>query len=188
MQNVFFISDQHFYHKNVIKYCDRPFFDVDEMNEVMIKRWNAKVTNKDIVYNLGDFSFYKTGEILDRLNGQKILIRGDHDKDCVKESYKSKWRAIHHSGQFHLKLQQFNNAEIFLNHYCMRSWKKSHWNVWHLYGHHHGRLDPIGKSWDVGVDVNNFEPLSFDEIKKIMNDRPNNPAYDAIRLRKEKDE
>ena len=65
----------------------------------------------------------------------------------------------------------------------MRVWPKSQYNSWQLYAHSHGNLDPIGKSWDVGVDVNNYEPLSFDEIESIMKKRPNNFNFNLTRRR-----
>ena len=79
---VFIISDTHFGHEAIIRYCNRPFASVEEMDQVMIKRWNETVSNKDIVIHLGDFSFYgkyKTREIIQKLNGKKILIMGNHD-------------------------------------------------------------------------------------------------------------
>ena len=79
---VFIISDTHFGHEAIIRYCNRPFTSVEEMDQIMIKRWNETVSNNDIVIHLGDFSFYgkdKTREIIQKLNGKKILIMGNHD-------------------------------------------------------------------------------------------------------------
>jgi calcineurin-like phosphoesterase family protein len=78
----FIISDTHFNHENIIKYCNRPFKDVDEMNRVMIKNWNETVSNKDIVIHLGDVALGSKEEvkkIIKQLNGRKILIKGNHD-------------------------------------------------------------------------------------------------------------
>lgn len=78
-----FISDTHFNHENIIKYCNRPFSSVEEMNEYMIKEWNAVVKEKDIICHLGDFALGSKNEIeslVKRLNGNKILILGNHDK------------------------------------------------------------------------------------------------------------
>lgn len=75
---IYFISDTHFCHSNIIKYCDRPFKDVKEMNETIINNWNNIVTNEDIVYHLGDFCLSTDDEIkniFNRLNGTIILIR-----------------------------------------------------------------------------------------------------------------
>lgn len=83
----YFISDTHFNHKNIIRYCDRPFEDVKEMNETMITYWNKTVKPNDTVYHLGDFSLCNksSSELIARkLNGKKILIRGNHDKRSDK--------------------------------------------------------------------------------------------------------
>ena len=163
----FFTADTHFNHANIIRFCNRPFSDVLEMNETMIENWNKVVKTKDTVYHLGDLGFGEFGYILDRLNGKIVLIRGSHDKDALV---------------YHDRLDCFSNLReiyiegqpIILCHYCMRVWSKSHYNSWHLYGHSHGNLAPQGKSWDVGVDSNEFIPISFTQIKKIMDKRPDN--------------
>jgi calcineurin-like phosphoesterase family protein len=79
---VFFTSDTHFNHTNIIRYCQRPFNDVAEMNETLIGNWNQTVGNEDIVFHLGDFCIGSAAEwsqILDRLNGKIYLILGKHD-------------------------------------------------------------------------------------------------------------
>lgn len=78
----FVISDTHFNHENIIKYCNRPFKSVEEMNETIIKNWNETVTSKDIIIHLGDVGLGKYEQlepIIQRLNGKKILILGNHD-------------------------------------------------------------------------------------------------------------
>lgn len=77
----FVIADTHFGHGSIIKYCNRPFTDIDAMNEELIKRWNEVVRNQDTVFILGDFAFGKNAisQIAPRLNGTKILIKGNHD-------------------------------------------------------------------------------------------------------------
>lgn len=80
---VFVIADTHFFHKNIIKYCDRPFSSVDEMNNTIINNWNNIVSNNDVVLHLGDVSLGskdETSKIIKRLKGRKILIKGNHDK------------------------------------------------------------------------------------------------------------
>ena len=79
---IYFIADTHFYHENIIKYCNRPLKNSKQMNEYIVNKWNSVVTKDDIVYHLGDVGFGSTDELKElvgRLNGTKILIRGNHD-------------------------------------------------------------------------------------------------------------
>lgn len=83
----FITADHHFGHKNIIKYCNRPFENVREMDAVMIERWNKVVGQNDIVYHLGDFALAPKSYIrhlLNNLNGYKILIRGNHDRTATQ--------------------------------------------------------------------------------------------------------
>jgi calcineurin-like phosphoesterase family protein len=82
MSKLFFTSDTHYGHANVIKYCNRPFRDVEEMREVLINSWNAAVSPGDTVIHMGDFSFHEreVASVLPRLNGTKHLVLGNHDK------------------------------------------------------------------------------------------------------------
>lgn len=82
---IYFTSDLHLGHKNIIKLIDRPFANVEEMNEVFIHHWNQKIQNNDTVYILGDFTFkmsvLEAHNIIKQLHGHKILIKGNHDKN-----------------------------------------------------------------------------------------------------------
>ena len=168
--NTFFTADLHLGHKNIIRYCGRPFSTIEEMDETIVRNWNAKVNIGDLVYVVGDFAFGQREQVVryaNFLNGNKILITGNHDNIGQPKNYGfiEKWpiREIKVEGQ-----------HITLSHYAMRVWNKSHYDAWMLYGHSHGTLEPQGKSWDVGVDYNNFSPLSFEEVKQIMEKRPHN--------------
>jgi len=160
-----FTSDTHFGHANIIKYSDRPFSSVEEMDRALIDRWNAKVGQEDVVCFLGDFCFsdiIRGQRYLDRLNGIKHLIVGNHDKPAVQLKG---WASIKNLDEIRIEGQT-----IVLCHYAMRVWNKSHHGSWHLYGHSHGSLpdDPNSLSFDVGVDCHNFEPLNMDDIRRIM--------------------
>lgn len=167
-RNIYFTSDQHYGHGNIIKYCNRPFADVDEMDEALIANHNAVVGTHDYVYMLGDFSF-KGGKNLrekyfDRLNGIKILIKGNHD---AKPTFQLPWKAQH--DVLYLKLKTVpgwhkDKREIFLSHYSHRSWNKSFHGVGHLFGHTHGTLGTHYKSFDAGVDCWDYRPISVDEV------------------------
>ena len=170
MGKIFFTADNHFGHKNAIKYCNRPFKDVNHMNEVMITQWNSVVQQNDHVYHLGDICFcdrINTSRILKRLNGKIYLIKGNHDKRVLKEGFRERFEWIK---DYHELTVQEDKQLIVLCHYAFKVWKRSHFGSWHLYGHSHGNLPDDGKSlsFDVGVDCNNFTPLSYQQVKKII--------------------
>jgi calcineurin-like phosphoesterase family protein len=179
--NTFFTADTHWYHKNIIKYCNRPFSSIEEMNETLINQWNSKISKGDRVYHLGDFAFGQREKILELtkiLNGSIIIIEGNHDEIGQPENYGF-------AGKHQLLTVKINGIYITMCHYAMRVWERSHYNSWHIYGHSHGTLESIGKTWDVGVDNNNFTPVEFEELKKIMESQSHNlnwlerlPGYD----------
>lgn len=157
----FFTSDTHYGHNNIIKYCNRPFKNVTEMDEALIANYNAKVGPNDEVWHLGDFSFDRNpAKYFNRLNGRKFLVKGNHDG---KETLSLPWDGVYDYKE--IKVQKQN---IILIHYGMRVWNKSHRGSWHLFGHSHGSLPPHGLSFDAGVDPNGYSPLSFEEVKAKM--------------------
>lgn len=167
MSDVFFTSDEHYWHTNVIPYCARPFVDVEEMNEKMIEAVNAVVKKGDRVYHLGDFAMgnvEKKKKILNRLNGQHFLIKGNHDD---KTTCKLPWAAV-----YDCKGIRIDGQYIWMNHYPLRSWNLSYHGAWSIFGHVHGRCMPWGKSCDVGVDAWDYRPVSFGELKEFMDQQP----------------
>lgn len=171
MGDIFFTSDTHFGHRNIIMGCNRPFESVEEMNSIMIKEWNRKVKPKDTIYHLGDVSFLSpqaTIHILKQLNGRKILIKGNHDYK-VPQAVMAEWDEVHH-----LKQIKIDNHTIVMCHFPMLRWNKSHYGSWMLCGHSHGHIpfDFKVKRLDVGVDCHDFKPLSFEEVRSIMLDKP----------------
>lgn len=187
----FFTSDTHFGHKNIIEYCQRPFKTVDEMNQVLIDNWNAVVKPEDTIYHLGDVAFLKQEaayKIIQQLNGNKILIRGNHDKGAG---------AMNAMGfpEVHDKLQiEINGQKLWLSHYPYPfieydpyiedhddpdahhtvvkdvGQPKDDFHTWLLCGHVHtawkskqfkGRKNGM---LNVGVDQWGFKPISEIEI------------------------
>lgn len=129
----FYIADTHFGHSNIIKYDNRPFLNIEEMNNSLIKNWNNKVIDNDTVYILGDFSWYsrnRTKNILDKLKGRKILIKGNHDKDTAKLT--EKFDGIYD----YLEIKD-GIETIIMSHYPMLFWNSQFKNTIHLYGHIH---------------------------------------------------
>jgi len=173
--NIFFTADSHFFHKNIISYCQRPFKSVEEMHKVLIENWNKVVGRNDLVYHLGDFGMGNISDLQklrEKLNGQIVLIAGGHDKAIVADLIASDYMFLKIR---HLLTLQTSIGKIVLCHYPLRVWDCSHYNSYHLFGHCHGSQKTWGKSYDVGVDTNNFTPLSLSEISNIMKDLPDNP-------------
>jgi calcineurin-like phosphoesterase family protein len=182
MSKIYFTSDHHFGHKNIIKFSKRPFKDVEEMDEFMIQKWNEKVNPEDKVYHLGDVGLNAPGKlrkILDRLNGKIYLINGNHEKSAQACEDRFEWIKDYY--ELVIKDEEFKKGQqlIVLSHYAMRVWNASHWGTYHLYGHSHGSLrdDPTMRSFDVGVDCHDFSPLSYEEVKAIMNAKNWSPPF-----------
>lgn len=184
--NFFYTGDNHWHHFNVIKYSNRPFNSLEEMNEVMIERWNKKVGNNDTVYNLGDmFLTTKIEEIeaiLTRLKGRIRLLTGNHDKWVSKITHiKGAEKIILEPRLVETKMFVGRDKyDITMCHYPMLQWNKSHYGAIHLHGHSHGTLDEYNKGgntirFDVGVDSNNYEPISLEEIVRL--ERPKIEMY-----------
>jgi calcineurin-like phosphoesterase family protein len=174
---VWFTSDPHFGHKNVIKYCERPFDSIEEMDEILIDRWNMVIDHDDLIICCGDFSLTNpksTNEILNKLNGNKVLIKGNHEKSILSNKLN---RDMFNGGIYDLlnitvidDEVEYGFQDIILCHYPMLSWNKSHRGSWQLFGHVHGMLDNDIKlspnQIDVGVDSNDFRPISYQEVKE----------------------
>jgi calcineurin-like phosphoesterase family protein len=143
------------------------------MDNEIIKRHNEVVGADDIVVHGGDFTLKKDAEqYIRRLNGQHIFLKGSHDywMNSKKDiDYLQIWE------------EKINGIYVVVCHYAMRTWSASHYNSWQLFGHSHGKLCGVGKQMDIGVDTHNFFPYSFEEIKKIMDKKEDNPNFINIK-------
>ena len=136
MNKSFYISDLHFGHFNIIRYDNRPFRNVDEMDNTLINNWNRAVSNDDFVYILGDISWHdedKTAEIFKKLNGTKILVKGNHDN--IKPN--SKLAKCFTSIQDYAELYLSKKDKVVMSHYPMPFWNGQFRDAVHLYGHVH---------------------------------------------------
>jgi len=172
-RNLFLTGDEHYFHKLILRL--RQFSTMEEMNETLISNNNEVVRDKDLVVHHGDFSLgtvKQTEEILRRLKGHHIIIPGDHDAILGQ---------LNKSGLFELRSPIFkmqrDDIQLIGCHYCLRTWPRSHYNSWHTFAHSHGRLLPVGKSHDVGVDNNYFRPISFAQLIEIMEKRLDNENF-----------
>lgn len=169
MADLFFTSDEHYGHSNIIKFCKRPFKDIWEEIDVCIKNHNSVVPKGGRTYHIGDM-FWRTLplkialDIIHALNGQHYFIWGNHDELMEENEILRKafvWTkdigVVDH------------DPKIVLCHYAMRVWRGSHKGTWQLYGHTHNNL-PEAKHlcFDSGVDAWNFFPVSIDQVREKM--------------------
>ncbi|MBD3190523.1 MAG: phosphoesterase [Candidatus Heimdallarchaeota archaeon] len=172
---IWFSADCHLSHKNIIKYCNRPFKDVDEMDKTILNNFKRTIRPKDTLYFLGDLTFNKNAAYLffAALTDVEIhFILGNHDSSKIRKIAEEYCQSVSR-----LKEIKIKGISITLCHYAMRVWNASHYNSWQLYGHSHGTLPPTGKQWDVGVDNHGFFPICFEELDEIMEQQPNNVNY-----------
>lgn len=172
---IYFIADTHFYHKSIIPYCNRPFQSIDDMNESLINNWNSVVNKNDTVYFLGDFGFSTTErlrDIVNRLNGYKIIIRGNHDRDRGEISWKNiGFNEVITEKQYKLIYVDKNNniREVYLSHEPLYI-KDEDFNI---HGHIHNT--PLNNEYNnmnpnnhlcVSVEMINYKPISFQQIQE----------------------
>lgn len=189
----YYSSDQHFYHANIIRFCDRPFSSVEEMNEILIKNWNDIVKEDDEVIVVGDFSMaFRSVEIFTkRLSGRKILIAGNHDfchpthkKSRDKENQKKWTQRYLDNGwaEVHLKMELDlpGIGIVNVSHLPYKGGGDSGYEDrhekhrlenderWLICGHVHSSWKIKDKQINVGVDVWNYKPISEEEVIKTI--------------------
>ena len=171
---IYFTSDLHLGHKNIVDLCKRPFANVDAMDAVLIDNWNRKVKKNDIVYLTGDVVWdkKKVASYMEQLSGKKILVAGNHDSTWIKrEECKKYFEEIVLYLEVHL-----NGHPITMCHYPMLEWKSSREESkrklgYLIHGHIHNRIADEYRqlflqfnALNAGVDVNDFAPVTFDEL------------------------
>jgi len=171
---IWFSADLHLDHKNIIQYCNRPFSNTKEMDDTIYDNFQV-IKPGDTLHLLGDLSFNErvAADFFDMFKDVNIIfIKGNHDSRKLQRITREKNIPL-----YTLYDTKIDEQPITLCHYAMRVWHKSHFNSWQLYGHSHATLPPQGKQYDVGVDNNNFKPVSWTQIKQIMDKAPNNLNY-----------
>ncbi len=156
---IFLISDPHFDHHNIIEYCRRPFNGVDEMNEALINNWNEVVAEKDLVWLLGDVSLGNTERTLSfmhRLNGQKNLIIGNHDRKRSKKFWHRAGFAQVYKDPCEIKTE--NGLYVLSHEKIWREYLKE--NQLNIHGHSHFSLVPRKDNyWNVCVENIDYKPV-----------------------------
>jgi calcineurin-like phosphoesterase family protein len=169
MSSNFLISDTHFGHGNIVKFCDkdgkkiRPWDDLEEMTEEMVKRWNETVKPGDKVYHLGDVAIARRGlEVLKRLNGRKVLIRGNHDIFKLKDyaEHFDDIRGVH----------VLPKSNIIMSHIPLHpdNLKSRNWRNIHGHLHQNKMEDP--KYYNVSVEQIDYKPILFEVVLKTLNE------------------
>ena len=175
----FYISDTHFGHYNIIKHCNRPFASAEEMDKAIIENWNKVVTEKDVVYILGDVAFSKgtnPANYLQQLKGRKIIILGNHDYDIANN--RKKYANLVYKICNYLEISEMVNnkpCKIVMSHYPMAEWNGFFRGAIHLYGHvHNNKENPsyqimknLQNAYNVGADILDFTPRKLEEIVKF---------------------
>ena len=181
--NVFFTSDLHIGHGNILRFDKRPFKTVEENDEELIKRWNNKVKPGDLVYVLGDLIWHTRNEsavdILSKLNGQIILIKGNHDKWLHNGAAKRKLAAIKDYDDIRVTLKDGTQKRCVISHYPIHFYNGHYHGAIMLYGHVHTTKEadmtveyakwlndhdcPV-EMYNVGCMLWNYEPVTLDEI------------------------
>lgn len=163
-------SDLHLGHTNIIKYCSesRPFVSSEEMDEKIISNWNSVIDPEDCVYILGDVAFCNAEEAshkLNRMNGTKVLIAGNHD-----HKLKSQHTFVNcFSFVTDYMETNFEGSNLILFHYPIESWNRMSYGSIMLHGHKHGTpTNTKGKIKDVGIDTNNMFPYLLSDVIKEM--------------------
>jgi calcineurin-like phosphoesterase family protein len=159
---VFFTSDHHFGHGGARGLFRRPFATTAAMDVAMLTRWNEVVGPQDEVWHLGDFavrqSAERMGELLDGLRGAKHLIVGNNDGTATAGL--GEWASVQHYAEL-----EVDGAWLILCHYPLRTWNRIGRGALNLHGHSHGRLAPLPRQVDVGVDCWEFRPITLAEIR-----------------------
>jgi calcineurin-like phosphoesterase family protein len=190
--NVWFTSDYHIFHVNILRLGDgRPFADVGEMHAAIADRHNAVVKPGDRVFNLGDFALKCTWEqayvFRQRLVGQQHFLFGNHDNVAwemirnVPDCFVRSWGDPDSPGAHVLRLKGYDVPKITLCHFAMRTFPSSHKGGWQLYGHSHSQLpeEPTWLAFDIGVDCWDYRPVSIEEVAQKM--KAKIPAWEKWR-------
>ena len=159
---VWFTADTHFGHAGALSLYRRPFGSVAEMNAAMIARWNETVTPDDEVWHLGDFALRtpitQASDLLRSLNGRKHLITGNND--TPEMTALPAWSSVQAYAEIIV-----DGQKLVLCHYAFRTWNGMAKGVLNLHGHSHGRLKPLPRQTDVGVDIWDFRPIQVQRMR-----------------------
>lgn len=176
---IFFSSDHHLGHERILDFCKdtRPFKHIEEHDHVLIQNHNGVVTPEDEVYFLGDLGYHQASRmvhLMQRMNGKKYLVAGNHDVRFLK--HKRSLEPFEWVKEYHVIRE--TPVQIVLFHFPIWEWDQMHRGAIHLHGHVHGKPTGIpGKIMDVSMDALvkygfGFRPISLAEVLEFNKDKP----------------
>ncbi|WP_029618767.1 metallophosphoesterase family protein [Pseudorhizobium marinum] len=158
---IYFTSDTHFGDTRVLRIDRRPFANMVEHDAALIETWNDTIGPDDEVWHLGDVMSSRSTEdaelLLSRLNGRKHLVIGNNDPVPVTQA--AAWASVQHYAEIRL-----GDQLLVLCHYAFRTWNQMSKKSINLHGHSHGRLKPVPRQFDVGVDARRLRPVTLEEL------------------------
>lgn len=172
MKNIWFSSDYHWGHRNILEYDKRPFDSIEKHDIHILNEYNKLVQPQDDFYFLGDLAFTKKREqlawiesLLIQMKGNKFFIKGNHDHSETIKLYEK-----HGIYLGEKKTITIGEDRVTLNHFPQRTWDKSHHGSFHIYGHHHGDLEhtPWGRSLDAAVNIWGYKPINWNFTKDLL--------------------
>ena len=171
-----YTADPHFLHENVISFCDRPFRSIDEMDAIMLENMHAVVKPEDELWIVGDFAFgpkandeETLASIFQQLPGaKKHLVVGNHD---LAPTLALPWDSVHHLAE--VRDGPHRQAHT-LCHYPMITWNHARRRALHMFGHVHNNWLGSRNAINVGVDVWDFMPVSFEQVAERASELPPN--------------
>lgn len=176
-RRLFLTADEHYFHRNIIRFQNRPFEGIVEMNAALIDNHNAVVSPTDHVIHVGDMCLSRQPEnlikILKKLNGRHYLMDGSHDV-ALKRLHTLDEIPAERNFDILPKLFEFtyNKVKIVLCHYAMAKWWASHHGSVHFYGHSHGHFNHPGRAMDIGVDCHDYKPVLIEDAINAVIDKP----------------
>ena len=171
---VWFTSDLHFWHKNICKYCNRPYDTIEEMNQAIVDNWNSVVKDDDTVFVLGDLGFCgieKLRPLIAQLKGTIYVIQGNHDSDKIICKLYEEDHILEFAKLLEITIigdEECPDQDLTLCHFPMIDWYNKEKGAWMVHGHQHQLPHTPSCSpahWDVGLDRNGLFPISFEQLK-----------------------
>ena len=169
-RNCWCIADTHFDHANIIKYCDRKFQDIEEMNNIILTNWNANIKRDDLVFFLGDLVFGRCSrspkDWLKLLNGRIIYLKGNHDRDMELTSQRLD-NILFVTDFLRVNIE---SLPLLMIHDPQ---KVNNWDNWKVHGHTHNREGDLFINWEtmkinVSVEIIDYKPINLYSLVQMI--------------------